>query len=116
MRRLIPVVYVIGGVMVLAGAAVYVTKWAYAPYVYTVGAVLFALAQLASSGRAHTSTLRRLRAQQMIAAFLLVVAGVLMFLTRGNEWIVCLTVAAIMELYTSIRIPQEESKDRSGHV
>ncbi len=33
------------------------------------------------------------------------------FFTHGNEWIVCLTVAAILELYTAIRIPQEEAKE-----
>ena len=39
--------------------------------------------------------------------------GAFMFTTRGNEWIACLTVAAILELYTAFRIPQEEEKERS---
>ena len=35
------------------------------------------------------------------------------FTTRGNEWIACLTIAAILELYTAFRIPQEEEKERA---
>ena len=30
-----------------------------------------------------------------------------MFTTRGNEWIACLTIAAVLELYTAFRIPPE---------
>ena len=113
MKRLIPVFFISGCIMALAGAAIYITGWRLAPYLYTAGAVLFAIAQICSPDRYQTSNLRRLRAQQVIAAFLLVVAGLLMFLTRGNEWIVCLTIAAVMELYTAIRIPQEEEKAKN---
>ena len=41
----------------------------------------------------------------------LVLTGAFMLFTRGNEWIVSLTIAAILELYTSVRIPQEEAKE-----
>jgi len=37
-----------------------------------------------------------------------------MFTTRGNEWIACLTIAAILELYTAFRIPQEEEKEKAN--
>ena len=53
----------------------------------------------------------RLRRQQIFGALLLVLTGAFMLFTRGNEWIVSLTIAAILELYTSIRIPQEEAKE-----
>ena len=36
-----------------------------------------------------------------------------MFTTRGNEWIACLTIAAVLELYTAFRIPQEEAKEEN---
>ena len=35
-----------------------------------------------------------------------------MILLHGNEWIVSLTLAAVIELFTSIRLPQEEEKER----
>jgi drug/metabolite transporter (DMT)-like permease len=55
---------------------------------------------------------RRLRRQQILGAVLLVFAGVLMFVTRHNEWVLCLTVAAILELYTAFRIPSELEKEK----
>ena len=33
-----------------------------------------------------------------------------MIFMHGNEWIVTLTLAAVIELFTSIRLPQEEEK------
>ena len=54
-----------------------------------------------------------LRVQQIFGALALILTGAFMFTTRGNEWIACLTIAAILELYTAFRIPQEEEKERA---
>lgn len=110
MKQLIPALYTVGAVMLLTGAAVYITGWSYAPYIYTIGATFFALAQINSPLRFRSATIKRLRRQQIFGALLLVLTGAFMFFTRGNEWIVSLTIAAILELYTSIRLPQEEAK------
>lgn len=59
--------------------------------------------------KSHYQTSRR---QQIFGALLLVLTGAFMFFTHGNEWIVSLTIAAILELYTSVRIPQEEAKEQ----
>ena len=56
--------------------------------------------------------IRRLRRQQILGAVLLVFAGVLMLVTHNNEWILCLTIAAVLELYTAFRIPNELQKDK----
>lgn len=110
MKHLISALYVVGAAMVLLGAAVYVTGWPLAPYVYTVGAVCFACAQICTPCKDGGTRIRRLRRQQILGAVALVLTGVFMFLTRGNEWIVCLTIAAVLQLYTAIRIPQEADK------
>ena len=34
MKQLIPALFTVGALMVLVGAAVYITKWEYAPYIY----------------------------------------------------------------------------------
>ena len=47
----------------------------------------------------------------ILGAMLLVLTGVLMFFTRHNEWILCLTVAAVLQLYTAYRIPAELEKE-----
>ena len=96
--------------MALVGAAVFITRWIYAPYIYTIGAGFVALAQINTPVRGKSKTLKRLRIQQIFGAIALVLTGAFMFFTRGNDWIACLTIAAILELYTAFRIPQEEAK------
>ncbi len=115
MKQLMQAFMVVGAVMVLTGAAVYITDWALAPYVYTIGAALFAVAQINTPARAQSIAIRRLRRQQIFGAIILVLTGTFMLFTHGNEWIVSLTIAAILELYTSIRIPQEEAKELGEH-
>lgn len=97
--------------MALTGAAVYITGWKLAPYIYTIGAAMVALAQINSPSKSKSPNVKRLRRQQIFGAILLVLTGAFMFFTHGNEWIVCMTIAAILELYTSVRIPQEEAKE-----
>lgn len=75
------------------------------------GACLFAYVQLVSDYKGKNIIIRRLRRQQLLGAMLLVLTGVIMLLWKRNEWIVCLTVAAVLELYTAFRIPQEEAKE-----
>ena len=36
-----------------------------------------------------------------------------MILWKRNEWVVCLTIAAVLEMYTVFRIPQEEEKEKN---
>lgn len=114
MKQLIPALFTVGAIMILVGAAVFITGWPLSPYIYTVGATLFALAQINSPSCCKSPTIKRLRRQQIFGALLLVLTGAFMFFTRGNEWIVCLTIAAILQLYTSMRIPQEEAKEKKG--
>ena len=74
---------------------------------------IYALAQVNTPVKGKSKTLKRLRVQQIFGALALILTGAFMFTTRGNEWIACLTIAAILELYTAFRIPQEEEKERA---
>ena len=87
MKQLIPALFAVGAVMALIGAAVFITGWVYAPYIYTIGAGFVALAQVNTPLRAKSKTLRRLRIQQIFGALALILTGAFMFTTRGNEWI-----------------------------
>ena len=107
MKQLVPALFGVGAVMALTGAAVFITGWIYAPYIYTIGAGFIALAQVNTPVKGKSKTLKRLRVQQIFGALALILTGAFMFTTRGNEWIACLTIAAILELYTAFRIPQE---------
>lgn len=102
----------VGGVLLLVGAALQITGWIVAPYIYLVGAVLFAYEQVKYGYDGKNFIIRRLRRQQILGAVLFVVAGVMMLCMKRNEWIVCLSAAAVIELYTSFRIPQEEEREK----
>lgn len=107
--------FIVGGVMTLVGALAYITEFREtAPYIYTVGAGMVALAQIATPTESKNVTLRRLRVQQIFGALALVLTGLFMMYTHGNEWIVCLTIAAVLELYTAFRIPQEEAREKDN--
>lgn len=101
-----------GAVMALVGAALQITRWEFSPYIYIIGAVLFAYTQVMDRYDGKNLIVRRLRRQQILGAVLLVFAGVLMLVTHNNEWILCLTIAAILELYTAFRIPNELQKEK----
>lgn len=112
MKKIIPALYAIGGIMALIGAAVYITGWTLAPYIYTVGATLFALAQLNTPYDGDNKNIKRLRRQQTMGSLFLVAAGAAMIYLQNNEWIMILTIGAVIQLYTSFRIPQEEKKEK----
>ena len=98
--------------LLLIGAMLQITRWELSPILYTIGAVMFAYVQVMTRYEGKNLIVRRLRRQQILGAVLLVFAGVLMFVTKHNEWVLCLTVAAILELYTAFRIPSELEKEK----
>ena len=111
MKQIQRYVYIAGGILLVLGAALYITKWTLAPYMYTVGAFLFAAMQMADRYEGNNFMVRRLRRQQVLGAVMLMLTGVAMFVCKYNEWIVCLLIACLLELYTAFRIPQELEKE-----
>ena len=109
MKQLIPALFVVGAVMLLIGAAVYVTGWQLSPYIYTVGATFVALAQINSPSQYKTPTIRRLRRNQSIGEHCCCAYRSFMFFTRGNEWIVSL----MDQGYTSTSVNRKLSSLRS---
>lgn len=114
------IVFITGAVLLLIGAATFFTGWLYAFYLYTVGACAFAAMQLRAGYEGDNFVIRRLRGQQVIGALLLVCTVFFMAMrifdfgfARGQEWVVCLAVACVLELYTAFRIPAELEKEKS---
>ena len=112
MKKGYSIIEMIGAVLLLVGAMLQITRWEFSPYIYMIGAVLFAYTQVMDRYEGNNLIVRRLRRQQILGAVLLVFAGVLMLVTHNNEWILCLTIAAILELYTAFRIPNELQKEK----
>ena len=106
------VIQIVGALLLLLGAMLQITRWELSPVIYTIGAVLFAYVQVMTGYDGKNLVIRRLRRQQILGAVLLVFAGVLMFVTRHNEWVLCLSAAAVLQLYTAFRIPSELEKEK----
>ncbi len=114
MNQLSPAFFIVGSVLLLTGAITYVTHWPPAPYLFIIGAGFIMLAQINTSFHDNGNRIiKRLRIQQFLSSLLLFAAGIFMFITHGNEWIVCMLIAALLQLYTSFRIPQEEKKEQN---
>lgn len=108
--RLNATLMIIGAFTLLVGASLMITGWASAPYVYCVGALLFAAMQMADRYEGNNLVIKRLRRQQLFGSVMLLVTGILMFVERHNGWIATLTIAALLELYTAFRMPDKEQE------
>ena len=111
-------IFMAGAALLLSGAALYPTGWLYAFYLYAVGACAFAAMQWQAGYEGDNLVVKRLRRQQLFGAALLVCTAVCMAMrtfnfgfARGHEWLVCLSVACVLELYAAFRIPAELDKE-----
>ena len=84
MKQLAPALFTVGAIMALIGAAVFITGWIYAPYIYTVGAGCIALTQVNTPVKGKSKTLKRLRVQQIFGALALILTGAFMFTTMNG--------------------------------
>jgi uncharacterized membrane protein YiaA len=112
MKKIQKTLYIIGGILLVVGAALYITQWTWAPYFYIVGSFMFGAMQMLDRYTGKNLILRRLRRQQLLGAIALMLTGVLMLTCKHNEWILCMLVGCLVELYTAFRIPQEYEKEQ----
>ena len=110
MKKVLQTIYIMGGVLLVIGAALYVTHWTWAPYIYIAGSFMFGAMQMLDRYTGKNLILRRLRRQQLLGAIALMLTGILMLTCKHNEWILCLLVGCLTELYTAFRIPAEMEK------
>lgn len=110
----------IGAVLILVGAAVHIFAPMISLYIYSIGVLFYALMRLKTEYMGRSVVLIRLRRQQLMASACFVLTMVLMSMQdlrygflRHNEWVVSLTIACVLELYTSWRIPQELKKEKN---
>lgn len=112
MKQYQSLIFGTGAGLALVGAATYITAWQFSPYIYTLGALMVAVIQYMNGYHGDNIVIKRLRKQQLFGATLMLLTAMFMFTTRNNEWVLCLTIAAVLELYTAFRIPQEEEKEK----
>ena len=107
MKKIRTILFVVSACLVLAGAALYLTKWTIAPYLFAVGAAGIAVNYLTTPVGDLDFRGRRLHRFNVMAGFLMVVASGFQFNGR-KEWVICLLIAAILQLYTAFVSPKKE--------
>ena len=115
MSQLQTLLFRIGGVLMIIGAALPLFVPAAAPYVYALGALLFCPIQMLDRYEGSNPVTRRLRRQQLFGSFALLVAGALMFFSlyhippfRGREWQIALIIGAIFEIVPAFRMKEDK--------
>lgn len=120
-------IFVIGAIAMVVGCICFIFMLPAAPYIYSIGAVLFVVMQLRQRYEGVNFVIRRLRRIVMVSDFLLLFTGVMMFANHSydflglnlltwlqyvhNNWVVTLLIAAVLQLYTAYRIDVELGKD-----
>ena len=109
----------IGAVATILGAAAFAWMPRVAAVTYTMGALLFAPVQMLERYEGRNVVIRRLRRQQILGAMALLCAAACMLMqafafgpAQRNEWVVCLAIGCVLELYTAFRIPAELDKEQ----
>ena len=126
LNRLQTIIFLAGGLLMVAGAALGLFYPALAPYVFGIGAVGFTSMQMLQRYEGTNFTIRRLRRIMLLSDVLFLVAAVLMFASLGNslgidhitymqyvyhKWVPVLMIAAVLQLYATHRIDSELAKE-----
>ncbi|GHT30385.1 hypothetical protein AGMMS49574_09930 [Bacteroidia bacterium] len=106
-KRIRTIIFNFSGIILLIGAALYLSKLFFAPYLFALGAAGMAVCQLTTPIKHLSLRRRRLQTFNVIAALLMVVSSIFMF-KQQNEWIICLTIAALLQLYAAFVAPNEK--------
>jgi hypothetical protein len=120
--------FLVGGALMVVGAGCFVTGFMQhvACWVFLVGAVMFTLMQSMQTYEGRNIAIRRLRRIMLLSDVLLIVSALLMYASDGNpfqfdqityvqyignNWVVALLIAALLQLYTTFRISKELEKE-----
>ena len=101
--------FYISAVLLLLSSALYATHWPFIPYLYAVAGAGIAFAYFITPYEGNNLRLKRLHTLEIIAGLLLLVSSYFIFKAK-NEWFVCLTISAVLQLYAVLVKEWEEKK------
>lgn len=108
----------VGGILLIAGAAIFIINHKAAFVLYTLGVLGFGCMQMLQTYDGQNFIIRRLRRQQLLGVLALFVGGCCMCMQTfrfgfaiRNEWVVFVAIGAVLELWTAYRIPYELAKE-----
>ena len=120
------IIFLVGAVLMVAGAGISVLGWKLAPYVFAIGALAFTSMQFLQRYEGSNFVIRRLRRMMLLSDFFFLLSALLMFASMGNvfgisqvdyityiynKWVITLLIAAILQLYSTHRIDRELAKE-----
>lgn len=120
------VIFLIGGLLMVAGAGMALFRVGAAPWVFIPGVVMFVSMQMLQRYDGRNLNIRRLRRFVLLSDVLLIASALLMYAQAGNpfhldqityvqyignNWVVTLLIAALIQLFTSYRIGKELEKE-----
>ncbi len=110
----------------VAGAFMALFRVSYATLCFAPGVVMFVSMQMLQRYEGRNINIRRLRRYMLLSDVLLIVSALLMYASDGNpfqfdqityvqyignNWVVALLIAALLQLYTTFRISKELEKE-----
>lgn len=101
------ILFNIAALLLLGGALLNLKFPDVAPYLFAVGAAGIAVYHLTTSTKDMDFRTKRLHRYNIMAGLLGIFASGLMF-NQQKEWIICLTIAAILQLYTAFVTPKKK--------
>ena len=126
LSKLQSIIFALGAVLMVVGAAMGMFVPGVAPYVFSVGALCYVSMQLLQTYEGSNFTIRRLRRIMILSDVFLLLTGLLMFLNNGNplqldhityvsyikgNWVPLLLIAAVLQFYTTYRISSELERE-----
>ena len=106
-----PVFFILSAISLLAGTVFYLTQWAFSPYLFAVGAAGLSICYATEPYQELNLRARRLQRYNLIASVLMIGASALMF--KGEtEWILCLSISALLQLYTAFVMPKAKEENK----
>lgn len=126
LSKLQTAIFAIGALLMVVGAVAALFWPNVAPYIFAPGAMAYVSMQMLQSYDGRNFVIRRLRRIMLVSDVLLLLTALLMFVGNGNplgmnwlsylflvrnNWVVLLLIAAVLQLYTTLRISAELEKE-----
>ena len=120
------VILMLGGLLMVIGAFMALFRSPASVWVFVPGVVMFVSMQMLQRYDGQNVNIRRLRRFMLLSDVLLLLSALLMYASNGNpfqfdhityvqyignNWVVTLLIAALLQLYTSFRIGKELEKE-----
>lgn len=110
-NRFRTILFDVAAVLVLLGAILYASDSRIAPYLFAAGAAGISVSYLTLPVKDLNFRQKRLHSFNVFAGLLMICASGLMFDGR-KEWIICLCIAAILQVYTAF-VSGDKKKDQN---